>query len=147
MPSRPVKYISPTVANLSSEEMQPPASQTFLLRLKEAVDRTGHTQRALSVRMRRHESTVSKWIKGTAQPNLDDLALIAELTGVTVDWLLGLPDAPPPPDVVRGVPVKAVRRLIRSLAAVMEDATAVSALLPEEGEEAPPPERRTKRRG
>jgi transcriptional regulator with XRE-family HTH domain len=125
--------------------MKQSSSSIFLERLQDALDRAHLNNRAMAAKMGRHESTVGKWIKGVAQPNLDDLALIAEVTGVTVDWLLGAPAAPSPPDLPPSVSAAAVRRLLRAVERLADEARHLAGELPEEeeGDAAQPPTRRT----
>lgn len=66
------------------------SSERFTQRLRAGIDqRPDLDARTVAAKVGRHETTVGKWLKGTLQPNLDDLARLAEVLGVTVDWLLG----------------------------------------------------------
>jgi transcriptional regulator with XRE-family HTH domain len=65
-------------------------------RLAEALRRAGLTQQELAARLGLDHSSVSRWLSGRRYPDIRFLPAIAEMAGVSVDYLLGLDGAPPP---------------------------------------------------
>jgi len=67
--------------------------------------KAGLSQDALAEKIGVSRQAVSKWELGTAQPELDKLAALAKVFGVTADWLLSdeepeeIPEEPSPQDV------------------------------------------------
>ena len=58
-------------------------------RLKAARGRTALTQQNVASRLGVQTQTVWYWESGRSRPDHDRLPLLAELYGVTTDWLLG----------------------------------------------------------
>lgn len=63
-------------------------------RVRELIARSGQSQGEFAVRAGLDPSKMSKSLSGTRRFTSLDLARIAELGGVTVDWLLGMDDTP-----------------------------------------------------
>lgn len=70
---------------------------SFPARLRELLSRTGATQSALARAVDVQRSSVSGWLKGTYEPNKDNLQDIASFFEVSPAWLAGLesPSAKP----------------------------------------------------
>lgn len=68
----------------------------FCQRLKELRDSSGLTQVKLAEQLGVVQQTVAKWEKGTASPDPDTLVLIADIFGVSADYLLGRSDSKGP---------------------------------------------------
>jgi transcriptional regulator with XRE-family HTH domain len=66
--------------------------EIFCTRLKELRLESGSTQKQLAERLNTSNSAVCDWEKGRTQPDLQMLAKIALLFGVSSDYLLGLSD-------------------------------------------------------
>ncbi|MGM0215023.1 helix-turn-helix transcriptional regulator [Enterococcus sp. AZ109] len=63
-------------------------------RLKELRKLNGWTQADLSKKVSVSQQTIGSWEVGRAEPNYDTLTQLAELFGVTTDYLLGKNQAP-----------------------------------------------------
>lgn len=61
---------------------------TFGERLRAAREARGLTQQALGFDVGVTDATISKWEKGRSEPTLAQLAMLAELLGVTTDKLI-----------------------------------------------------------
>lgn len=59
-------------------------------RIREARQRKGWTQHELAAAIHQHPNSVSRWERGGVRPSIDVLALIAEATDTSADFLLGL---------------------------------------------------------
>ena len=66
--------------------------EIFCTRIKELRLESGLTQKQLAEKLNTTNSAVCDWEKGRTQPDLQTLANIASLFGVSVDYLLGLSD-------------------------------------------------------
>jgi len=66
-------------------------NQTFRSRLAEIVEVFG-TQAEFSRVIGVDRSTVSRWLAGTAVPDMQKIITICESTGVSSDYMLGLTD-------------------------------------------------------
>ncbi len=64
-------------------------------RVRSLIDDSGLTQAAFAARAGLDASKMSKSLSGVRRFTSLDLANIAELAGVTIDWLLGAQDTPP----------------------------------------------------
>ena len=62
----------------------------FSSRLCELRKSRGITQQALADVIEVSQQTVAQWEKGTREPNLEKLIVLAKLFGVTVDYLVGV---------------------------------------------------------
>ncbi len=83
------------------------------------------------------ESTVNRWESGEREPeSLSQLARLARALGVSVDWLLDMPNAETP-DNVQVIDQKALARLFKSLNSAVAEVRrlAADAPLPGEGED------------
>ncbi len=112
-----------------------PPSATFGARLTEAMRRSGLTQRMLATKIRRSEGAVSRWVRGEREPNLSALARMATVLGVSLDWLVGVPAAAPPPKISR-VDQRAVRRLVKALREAGEAGRQVAASMTDDAGDA-----------
>lgn len=65
-------------------------------RLQEARVRVGYTQESLATALGIEKKQISRWETGSTIPGADRLAEIAELLGVSTDYILGLSDDPTP---------------------------------------------------
>jgi len=65
-------------------------TETFSEKLKKARKEANCTQDEAAKEIGKTKGTVSKYENGKLQPDLETLATLANLYGVSVDWLLGL---------------------------------------------------------
>lgn len=72
-------------------------------RIREALRAKHISQRQLASELaiggEKGSSTITGWVQGVTQPSLEELAEICRLTGVSADWILGLPGAMPPAQI------------------------------------------------
>ncbi|MDN5277313.1 MAG: hypothetical protein PWR01_1278 [Clostridiales bacterium] len=61
----------------------------FIKRLQELLDEKDMTQRELAERIGVTEVTISRYINGERKPRIDIIGKIAEVFGVSIDYLLG----------------------------------------------------------
>ena len=57
-------------------------------RIKEALDKAGVSQRRLSQALNLSDPSITAYVQGTSEPSAQGFAVIAELCGVTIDWLI-----------------------------------------------------------
>lgn len=57
-------------------------------RIKEALKKSKNTQRALSKALHVSEPAVSAYISGKSEPSIQGLSIIADVTGVSLEWLI-----------------------------------------------------------
>ena len=63
-------------------------------RIKELREGAGMTQAALAEKLGGiHFNTVKNWEQGNSEPRSSDLVKLAEIFGVSVEHVMGLPDA------------------------------------------------------
>ena len=62
-------------------------------RLKDLRKASGVTQTALADALGVHPQTVSKWERGVSEPDISQLGDLAAALGLSLEALLGLPDA------------------------------------------------------
>lgn len=94
-----------------------PGKDAFSVRVKEALEGAGFDQRQFAKKLNIGEGTVSNWVNSVAEPDLNDLIVIAKTTGQSIDWLLGYSDQKGPTPLAEGaVSSKAARRLRKQLA-------------------------------
>lgn len=108
--------------------------QQFGERLVEAIDRASLTRRSFAERIGVSEGAVSRWVNGRTDPSLPLLPRIALVLGVTLDWLLGTPSAPGPPQVPKPIDPRAVRRAIKKLAEIRGVIDQLADALPDDEE-------------
>lgn len=77
---------------MSTSDTRLTPKKSFTQRLEALLERDGITKVELGTALKRDNSTVGKWAKGTREPGLNDLAAIARHFKVSIDWLLGLVD-------------------------------------------------------
>jgi len=70
---------------------------TLAKRLKEAREMAGLSQSQVARRVGVEQSTYARYESGTRSPNPQLLSKIANVLGVSVDWLLGRSESPTPP--------------------------------------------------
>ncbi|MFR0614727.1 helix-turn-helix domain-containing protein [Lactobacillus porci] len=100
---------------------------TMTLRLKELREQRAWTKTETAKRLNVGTSTYSNWEYGLREPDIERLSQLADLYGVTVDYLLGRSDQLPSVDLAQSkitfmyegekVPeseMKIVRRLLNS---------------------------------
>jgi transcriptional regulator with XRE-family HTH domain len=63
-------------------------------RIKKERKRKGISQKMLSTRLNISQSNVSEWERGDSRPTIENLIKIADILGVTVDYLIGRTDNP-----------------------------------------------------
>ncbi len=66
----------------------------FRIRLKTLRENSGLSQSALAQNLGVKQSTVGGWESGNREPNFDTLSKIADLFGVSADYLLGRTESP-----------------------------------------------------
>jgi transcriptional regulator with XRE-family HTH domain len=66
----------------------------FRIRLKTIRENADLSQAALAAKLGVKQSTVGGWESGNREPNFDTLLKIADLFGVSVDYLLGRVESP-----------------------------------------------------
>lgn len=69
--------------------------------LKSARKSTGMTQKDVSTALNISPNTYKNYEQGLREPNGDTIVALANLFGVTTDYLLGRPDAKPPEDPIK----------------------------------------------
>ena len=67
--------------------------KVFSIRIKELRNEQGLTQKELADKLQVSNSAVCDWERERTQPDLEMLVKLANLSGVTVDYLLGNADA------------------------------------------------------
>ena len=85
--------------------------------LKSLRKRDKMSQKALAEKLFVSQQAVAKWEKDSATPNPDTLAKIADIFGVSVDYLLGLPDKKNSlaPDQASEEDLQKLRELVKGL--------------------------------
>ena len=61
----------------------------FVSKLKKARENTGFTQREVSKETKIPQSTIANYETGRTEPDIENLGILADFYGVSVDWLLG----------------------------------------------------------
>lgn len=106
----------------------------FRERLRLALNNAGLSQAEAARRMGVDSGAVSRWLTQGRLPRLESLIEIARVLGTSLDYLVGLPNAqPPPPREVNPAVVEAVRRLAEKIdetGSAAEDVAAALALPP-----------------
>lgn len=74
---------------------------TMTLRLKELREQRAWTKTETAKRLSVGTSTYSNWEYGLREPDIDRLSQLADLYGVTVDYLLGRSDQLPSVDLAQ----------------------------------------------
>lgn len=60
-----------------------------MFKFKECREKAGLTQKAAAISLKVSVQSISNWETGTRSPGLDQVLKLAELYGVTTDYLLG----------------------------------------------------------
>ncbi len=63
--------------------------EMFPSKLRKARQNTGFTQREVSKETKIPNSTIANYETGRTEPNIENLGILADFYGVSVDWLLG----------------------------------------------------------
>lgn len=63
--------------------------ESFCSKLKKARHDTGFTQREVAKETRISQATIANYETGRTEPDLENLGILADFYGVSVDWLLG----------------------------------------------------------
>jgi len=63
--------------------------EIFNQRLKKARQETGFTQREVARETKIPHSTIANYETARTEPNIENLGILADFYGVSVDWLLG----------------------------------------------------------
>lgn len=100
-------------------------------RLLAAIRRKGLTQRSFAKKVGVTEGAVSRWVNGETDTDLHHLPRIASILDISLDWLLGATDVPPPPEAPRINP-RTVRRAVRKLSEIRGVIDALADELPDE---------------
>ena len=61
----------------------------FVSRLKKARNDTGFTQREVSKETGIPNSTLANYETGRTEPDIENLGILADFYGVSIDWLIG----------------------------------------------------------
>ena len=69
-------------------------AEGFQTKIQKARHDTGFTQREVSKETGIAQSTIAKYETGRLQPDLENLGLLADFYGVSLDWLLGTRGGP-----------------------------------------------------
>jgi transcriptional regulator with XRE-family HTH domain len=63
--------------------------ETFSTKLKEARIKIGYTQLEVSKETKIPRSTIANYETGRTEPDIESLGKLADLYGVSTDWLIG----------------------------------------------------------
>ena len=63
--------------------------EAFPAKLKKARLNTGFTQREVEQETGITQSNLTKYENGKLEPNLENIGILADFYGISVDWLLG----------------------------------------------------------
>ena len=61
----------------------------FVSKLRKARKDTGFTQREVAKETKIPHSTIANYETGRTEPDIENLGILADFYGVSVDWLLG----------------------------------------------------------
>jgi len=100
-------------------DAQSPIRPTFARRLAERLRQLDLSKYALAHALRVHESTVGKWINEDQEPEYGMLVRVAREVKSTVDWLLGVDQAPDPP--MPTLKTEQIRRIVSSAEAILAE--------------------------
>lgn len=100
---------------------------TFAERLKYAMEQANMSQSALSEKAGASKAAISQYLSGKNTPNQERIKALADVTGVTFDFLMGygaapVTDAPPP---VKKISVKEAARCMGKLISLCGSAFSV----------------------
>jgi len=68
--------------------------ESFCSKLKKARQNTGFTQREVAKETQISQATIANYETGRTEPDLENLGILADFYGVSVDWLLGTRGGP-----------------------------------------------------
>jgi transcriptional regulator with XRE-family HTH domain len=60
----------------------------FKDRLKEAMKKTGYTQQKLATKIGVDQGTISHYVRGVSEPDINRVAEIGDALGINLNWLL-----------------------------------------------------------
>lgn len=63
--------------------------ETFVQKLKQARAMTGFTQREVAKETKIPNSTIANYETGRTQPDIENLGILADFYGISLDWLIG----------------------------------------------------------
>ena len=63
--------------------------ETFVQKLKQARANTGFTQREVAKETKIPHSTIANYETGRTQPDIENLGILADFYGISLDWLIG----------------------------------------------------------
>lgn len=63
--------------------------ETFSQKLKKAREITGFTQEETSLETGIPRSTLANYEAGRTEPDIENLGILADFYGVSIDWLIG----------------------------------------------------------
>lgn len=66
----------------------------FCSKLKKARENTGFTQREIAKETGISQSTIANYETGRTEPDIENLGILADFYGISVDWLLGTRGGP-----------------------------------------------------
>ena len=66
----------------------------FASKLIKAREKTGFTQREVSKETNIPRSTIANYELGRTQPDIENLGILADFYGVSLDWLIGTRGGP-----------------------------------------------------
>lgn len=64
------------------------------LRIREAREAKGMSQKMLSIKLGKSQTTISGWENEAKKPGIETIEKLADIFGVTTDYLLGRTEAP-----------------------------------------------------
>lgn len=67
---------------------------TFSERLYDLMKKSDYKQTALAEKLGVSQQTISRWVKGKFQPDIEQLISLAKVFNVSVDYLVGMSDNP-----------------------------------------------------
>lgn len=70
-----------------------------MTRLRECREKAGYSQKQVALILKLSGPSVSNWENGKTNPTRENVVRLADLYGVTVDYLLGRSDVPSGPEV------------------------------------------------
>lgn len=70
--------------------------ESFASKLVKARENTGFTQREVAKETKIPRSTLANYETGRTQPDIENLGILADFYGVSLDWLVGTRGKPEP---------------------------------------------------
>lgn len=63
--------------------------EAFAAKLRKARERSGFTQREVSIETKIPQPTIANYELGRTQPDIEKLGILIDFYGISADWLLG----------------------------------------------------------